>query len=243
VTGDGGEPDNATLARRLIRACDRAALGTVGTGGGPYTSLVLTACNAAGAPLLLMSDLAEHSKNIAADARVSLLFEQSAGADAPLETARLSVIGRAAPTDAPAARERYLRRHPDAVQYADFGDFRFYQVTVARAHLVAGFGLISWIEADALLPDQAATELAAAETDIIEHMNGDHRDALDLYATRLLGHGGDGWTMTGIDPDGLDLRRGGGTARLDFDAPVTTPADARTMLAKLAETARAAAGA
>ena len=76
--------DDALLARRLVRACDRAALGTIDADGNPYTSLVLTACDPLGAPLLLMSDLAEHSKQIAAGSAVSLLFEQSAGADAPL---------------------------------------------------------------------------------------------------------------------------------------------------------------
>ena len=237
--GGSDEPDDATLARRLIRACDRAALGTIGPDGSPYTSLVLTACDPAGAPLLLLSDLAEHSKHIAADARISLLFEQSAGADAPLETPRLSVLGTAARTDKPALRNRYLRRHPDASLYADFGDFAFYRVEVSRAHLVAGFGRISWIEAVDLLPERDADALIAAEAEIIDHMNTDHAEALNLYATCLLGREGKGWQMTGIDPDGLDLRRGGETARLDVDAPLTTPAEARGTLAALAERARA----
>ncbi len=239
MSGPPGDSDDAKLARRLIRACDRAALGTVSADGSPYASLVLTACDPAGAPLLLISDLAEHSKHIAGDPRVSLLFEQSAGAGAPLETPRLSIIGHAEATVDPAARERYLRRHPDAAIYAGFGDFNLYRVAVARAHLVAGFGRISWIGAADLLPRVDASALVEAEVEIVAHMNDDHTDALDLYAARLLDLAGDGWRMTGIDPDGLDLRLGGATARLDFDDPVLNPADARTTLAALAERARA----
>ncbi len=242
MSASSGSGD-ATLARRLIRACDRAALGTVGPDGGPHTSLVLTACDMAGSPLLLMSDLAEHSKHIADDPRVSLLFEMSAGADAPLETPRLSIIGRAAPVDDAAVRARYLRRHPDAAIYADFGDFQFYRVNADRAHLVAGFGRISWIGADALLPPadvDALAALTADEADIVDHMNADHADALDLYASKLLGLENDGWTMTGIDPEGLDLRYGGVTARLDFDQPVASTQDARATLVDLARRARSA---
>ena len=230
--------EDALLARRLIRACDRAALGTVDGDGSPYTSLVLTACDPLGAPLLLMSDLAEHSKQIAAESAVSLLFEQSAGADAPLDTPRLSVAGRATPTEDSAVRARYLARHPDAELYADFGDFAFYRVTVDRAHLVAGFGRIRWIDAADLLPDPGAADLIAAEADIVGHMNDEHADAVDLYATRLLGREGDGWRMTGIDPDGGDLRLDGATARLDFDAQVTTSGEARATLVDLAKRAR-----
>jgi putative heme iron utilization protein len=190
-----------------------------------------------------MSDLAEHSKHIAADPRVSLLFEKSAGADAPLETPRLSIVGRAEPVDDSVARARYLRRHPDAAIYADFGDFRFYRITADRAHLVAGFGRISWIGADALLPPahvDTLTALSADEADIIDHMNADHADTLDVYASKLLRLENDGWIMTGIDPEGLDLRHGGVTARLDFDQPVASAHEARTTLVDLARRARGA---
>src|SRR5476651_423918 len=90
-----------------------------------------------------------------------------------------------------------------------------YQVAVARAHLVAGFGRIDWIDADVLLP-RGLGALAAVEDDIVRHMNEDHADAVALYANVLLARPGEGWRVTGIDPEGIDLRSGGEVARLAF---------------------------
>jgi putative heme iron utilization protein len=91
-----------------------------------------------------------------------------------------------------------------------------------------------------------ARPLADAEPEILEHMNRDHAEAIELYANRIIGRQGAGWRMTGIDPEGIDLRRsmeaGGETARLDFEAPVLTPAAARLALAGLAQRARAIPG-
>ncbi|MDP6952658.1 MAG: DUF2470 domain-containing protein, partial [Alphaproteobacteria bacterium] len=179
---------------------------------------------------------AEHTRNIKADGRVSLLFENTAGLDDPLTGARVTLQGHAELCDEASARARYLARHPAAAGYADFGDVNFYRVTVARAHLVAGFGLIDWIDGDALRADAPA--LVAAEADIVAHMNADHADAIALYAAELLGQDGEGWTMTGIDPLGIDLRAGGRIARLDFSAPVADPDGARAALRNLAEAAR-----
>jgi putative heme iron utilization protein len=89
-----------------------------------------------------------------------------------------------------------------------------------------------------LLPDVGAAELAAGEADIVDHMNEDHADALALYAGKLLGLPDDGWVMTGVDPEGCDLRRGGACARLEFDQMATDPAAARAMLVALVEKSR-----
>ena len=123
--------------------------------------------------------------------------------------------------------------------YADFGDFAFWRVEVSRAHLVAGFGRIHWIDGRDLLLDMTGAEaLAATERDIVAHMNDDHADAIQLYATRLLGRSGEGWRMTGLDPEGLDLRRAGEVARLPFDRRVTDAESARAELVRLAKRAR-----
>ena len=91
-------PEN--LSRDLIRSSDRAVLSTAMTGDGwPYGSLVMTACDHAARPLLLISDLAEHTKNLGADTRASLLFDGTAGLDSPLTGARVTVMGRLAPTE------------------------------------------------------------------------------------------------------------------------------------------------
>jgi len=231
------EQTPAQTARGLMRACDRAALGTLLPDGAPYVSLVLIACAHDASPLVLISALAEHTKNLVRDTRASLLFDGTAGLANPLTGARASVVGRFTPDDDPALRARYVARHPDAAAYVDFHDFRLWRMAVERAHLVAGFGKIHWVDADALLSTPAPA-LVAAEPDILRHMNEDHADAVALYARELLGLNGDGWLMTGIDPEGIDLRRGGETARLAFDKPIDGPDQARAALAALAKQAR-----
>lgn len=241
--------DRGALCRRLMRCQAHAVLATnlpEAGGSRPYASLVAVACDIDASPLLLLSDLAQHTRNIAADRRVSLLFDgggdtlpADAGSD-PLAAPRLSLLGEATPSGDPGLLARFTARHPSAASYAGFADFRLYRVAIGRGHLVAGFGRISWIEPAELRFSGAAQSLAAAEAGIVAHMNADHADALTLYAARLLGRAGDGWRMTGIDPEGIDLRRDGETARVDFAAPVLIPQAARRALVALAEAARAA---
>jgi putative heme iron utilization protein len=232
-----GNDTAAATARRLMRALDRATLAT-SLEGWPYASLVLVALDHDASPLLLLSDLAEHSKNIKRDPRLSLLFDGTAGRDDPLTGPRVSVLGEAQLDADPRRLARFTARHPAAAGYAGFADFKLYRVAVARAHLVAGFGRIDWIAADALRQSGADPALAAAESDILAHMNADHADTLDLYATRLAGQSGTGWRLTGIDPEGADLRRAGGVARLDFGRPVRNAQEVRRAFIELAQRAR-----
>ena len=229
-------------ARHLMRAADRATLasGQHDAAGWPYASLVLCAADHDGSPILLLSDLAEHTKNVADDARVSLLFDGTAGLDDPLTGARATVLGTLSQDMGDRLRRRFLARHPSAAGYADFADFHFYRLETERAHLVAGFGAIDWIENGDLLFDATdARPLIDAEAGVVEHMNEDHADALDAYAQGLLGLSGSDWVMTGIDPEGLDMRRGGAVARLDFDTPITDAQSARKSLVALVHDARA----
>jgi heme iron utilization protein len=227
-----------------MRATDRATLATIARpdlpdAGAPYASLVLTALDHDASPVLLISALADHTRNIMANPHVSLLFDGTAGYDEPLAGPRVSVQGRAVWTDDARHRTRYLARHPGAAMYAGFGDFGFYRVEATRAHLVAGFGRIHWIDArDVVLDTGASAALAEHEAAIVEHMNTDHADAVQLYANRLLGRAGEGWRMTGIDPEGVDLRRAGAVARLPFAAPVHDPESARAELVRLVKHAR-----
>lgn len=234
-------------ARELVRSLDRAALATAlpgENGTWPYASLVLAAVDHDLSPILLMSDLAEHSKAIRADDRVSLLFDGTAGLEQPLTGPRVSLLGRAAPIgdggDDERLKRRFLMRHPDAEMYAGFGDFRFYRVALERAHLVGGFGKIRWLTAAELMPAPPAAALVDAEAAIVAHMNDDHADAVGLYAAKLLGLEGAGWRMTGIDGEGVDLRRGGMVARLALPSPVSGPDEARKGLIALAAKARTA---
>lgn len=230
----------AVHSRHLLRSLDRAALSTLlADGGHPYGSLVLVACDYDATPLLLLSDLAVHSRNIAAEARVSLLYDDTAGLESPLTGARATVLGRAVKSEEPRHRQRFLARHPEAAQYAGFGDFHVYAVPVERAHLVAGFGRIDWIDGAEVIQDGAAAMASAAwETAVVEHMNDDHADAIQLYAQVLLGADGAGWSMTGCDSEGCDLRRGGRVLRLPFASTVLGADDARRELVRLVRKAR-----
>jgi len=236
--------DRGTAARRLMRSRDHAALAT-SLAGRPYVSLVASACEHDASPLLLLSDLAQHTQNLLADPLVSLLFEDTGGRSDPLAGPRLTLLGRAERCDDPRSAARFAARHPASAGYAGFADFRLYRIAIERGHLVAGFGRIAWIEAADLCFAAEASALGVAEAEIVAHMNADHGDAIALYAERFLRRQGDGWRMTGIDPEGMDLRRsmeaGGETARLDFAEPVLTPAAARRALVALARQARNAA--
>jgi heme iron utilization protein len=239
-----GSTGTARAARDLIRGLDRAVLATalpVGpatTGPWPYASLVLVAADHDLSPILLISRLAEHTRAIERNDRVSLLFDGTAGLAQPLTGPRLSVLGRAAQSDGDRLKARFLARHPDAALYASFADFHIYRVAIERAHLVGGFGKIHWIAGADLLSAPPAAALIEAEAGIVAHMNDDHADALDLYATRLLGQTSAGWRMTGIDSEGLDLRREGLVQRLAFDHPIETAGEARKALVSLVARAR-----
>jgi len=229
--------DPAALGRRLLRAQQQTALAT-SLRGSPFVSLVLLVADLDTSPLLLLSDLAQHSRNIAFDPRVSLLLDGTAHHSHPLTGPRLTLVGQVEVTDDPRRHARFIAHHPASSVYSRFADFRLYRVRVERGHLVAGFGQIHWIEGRDLLFDADVRELAAAEPAILKHMNDDHAEAIANYARHLLGRTGTGWQMTGIDPEGIDLRCAGETARLDFAAPVLTPQAARAALVELAEKAR-----
>lgn len=235
------QDDMPRTVRGLLRALDRASLATNLPGepaAWPYASLVLVAVDHDLSPILLLSDMAEHTKAIKADDRVSLLFDGTGGLDQPLTGPRATVLGRAGRTADERLKARFLARHPDAALYAGFKDFGFYRVTVERAHLVGGFGKIRWIDGAELVPPQAAG-LAEAEAGIVEHMNADHADAVQLYAAKLIGRAGNGWRMTGIDSEGIDLRQAGNVARLAFDVPLQAAGEARKVLVALVGKARA----
>jgi putative heme iron utilization protein len=232
--------DPKATAKKLMRESRSGALATLQAGSGdPYCSLVNVATAADGAPLLLISRLAMHTKNILADPRASLMLDERKEGD-PLQGARVMLTGTAVVTSDESARRRYLARQPEAEAFASFGDFAFYEIKLKGAHLVAGFGRIVDLTAADLLADlTGAPSLLAAEPDVIEHMNRDHADTCRLYATRLLGAPDGDWRCVGCDPEGLDLQWRRLGLRLPFPQRVNEPAALRGMLKELARKARA----
>ncbi len=232
--------DARLAAKKLLREGRSAALATLlPDTGDPYCSLVNVATTPDGAPLLLLSTLALHTKNVLADARCSLMLDERKDGD-PLEGARVMLMGTLAATADAAARAAYLRRHPEAEMFAGFADFAFYRMGIARAHLVAGFGRIVDLKPADVLTDVAdAQALIDAEAEAIDHMNADHAEACRLYATKLLGARDGDWRCAGVDPDGIELQQGTTALRLAFPQRVTGPGPLRATLKALAEKARA----
>jgi putative heme iron utilization protein len=150
-----------------------------------------------------------------------------------LTGARVTVMGRFARVEDEALRRRYLARHPAAELYAGFGDFAFWRLLPERAHAVAGFGRIETIAADEMFP--SADEMTALEAGAIAHMNEDHDDAIQRYASKLLGATPGGWKIVAIDPDGADLQRGEEVLRLPFPRPAYSGGALRKTLADLGE--------
>jgi putative heme iron utilization protein len=235
--------DAAGLARSLLRRSRQGALATLMAGcGDPYCSLVNVASDIDGSPILLISRLALHTKNILGDARVSLMLDERAAGD-PLEGARIMLAGRAQQSEADhaaALRGRYLNAHPSAEAFVEFKDFAFFRIAVSGAHLVAGFGRIVDLAPAQFLTDVSdAAALLEAEPGAVAHMNEDHRDAMNLCATKLLGAEPAEWRCVGCDPDGMDLQAGVATLRLLFPERVTNGTELRKMLVRLVGEARA----
>jgi putative heme iron utilization protein len=230
----------APEARAMVRASLKASLGTLlHPSGHPYASLLLTATEPDGSPIFLISKLALHTKNLAADPRGSLLIDAT-GTDAdPMAGSRITLIGEVRPTTSATARRRFLARHPNA-GYADFPDFSFYAFDITSAHFIGGFGRIHDLPRSDLVIDTSGAEaLIENEPGIVGHMNEDHADANELYATRLLGGAPGHWRMTGIDPEGCDLVLGARALRLPFANRITNGEEARKELVRLVGEARA----
>jgi putative heme iron utilization protein len=198
-----------------------------------------------GSPLILVSRLATHTANLEVDGRASLLLAETGKGDA-LAHPRLTVLGTFGEVardgvDDARIRRRFLARHPKSELYAGFGDFAFWRMHVASAHLNGGFARAADLTAADVLTDvSGADDLIEAEQDAIAHMNADHAEACRLYATRLLGAPEGAWSCVAIDPDGIELQQSQTALRLAFPQRATGPAGLRAVLKQLADQARAA---
>lgn len=238
--------DPRALAKALLRATRAGTLGTLDRNTGhPFTSLANVATDVDGSPVILTSRLSTHTANLEHDQRASVLLAETGKGD-PLAHPRLTVLGtfgriEKETADEARVRLRFLARHPKSELYVGFGDFSFWRMAVASAHLNGGFARAADLAAADVMTDLAgADELIEAEAGAVAHMNTDHAEATRLYATRLLGLDDGPWRISGLDPDGADLTAGDRTARLAFPQRVTSAGALRQVLVELAKQARAA---
>lgn len=230
--------------RDILRSIRTGALGTLDRNTGhPVTTLANVATDTDGSPLILISKLASHTANLAADARASVLLARLGKGD-PQAHPRLTVLGTFARVEDEAERSRlkarFLARHPKARIYVDFPDFGIFRMSVASAHLNGGFARAADLAGSELLIDVADAEgLIASEAGAIAHMNEDHADAVAIYATVLAKEEPGPWRMTGADPEGFDLMAGDRTARILFPHPVTSGEMLHKTLVQMVREARA----
>ena len=238
------KPDTAfdarLAAKKLLREGRSGALATLMPGtGDPYCSLVNVATAASGAPLMLLSQLAIHTKNILADNRDF--------ADAGRAQGGRSAARRARDADGRSGRGA-LFFCPNSLSSAPPGGRTVRVLHRLRVLSSGDQPEPIWSPASAasstsppqdILTDVSdAQALLDAQADAIAHMNADHAEACRLYATKLLGAPDGDWRCAGIDPEGIELQNGRMALRLFFPQRVTAPGPLRAVLKQLAEQAR-----
>ncbi len=229
--------DLGNEARRFVRGQQQGVLSTLSQrlAGYPFGSVTPFILDQQGRPVILISTLAEHTKNIEADPRVSLIVQPFT--QDMQEAGRATLVGKAARLpEKDSLGPRYLRYFPKAETYFAMHDFAFYRIEPERIRYIGGFGKIHWLEARPYLA--ADNTLTEAETGILDHMNSDHADALLDYCLHFHGVAPDQATMIGIDGDGFDLRTDGRILRFDFAEPIDNAADARTALMDMVQRCR-----
>jgi putative heme iron utilization protein len=229
-----------TEARLLLRRARTAALGTLNLDPtGPYVSLANIATDASGCPVIFISKLAWHTRNILARPEGSLMVSEIPALGDALTGLRVTLMGKFEPLPAAEIAERYVSHHPAARFYLDFPDFSFWRLLPQKIHAVAGFGRIETMEPDEVfLPENTVAAVMASANGAVSHMNADHADAVALCAERLLGAEPGNWQITAIDPDGAHLQWQDKVLRLAFERPAETGDDLRQAFVTLAQKAR-----
>lgn len=232
-------------AQQFLRSTQHGILSTLSAkfAGYPFGSVAPFVVDHQGHLVILISTLAEHTKNILQNPKVSMVVfkdEQDLQANA-----RLTLIGDATIADKDDAllRARYLRYIPQAESYFDMHDFHFYRIAITQARYIAGFGKMGWMDANALNPSGEEIPLSAQELGIIEHMNADHAESLLSYCQHVHQQTGDSAIMIGVDPYGFDvILTQGDTSqplRFAFEQRVEDANAARQALVALSKAAKA----
>ncbi len=231
-------------ARALFLEQRHGVLSTISkaVSGYPFGSVVPYSVDQSGSPIILISDIAQHTKNIMADGRVSLTILDHSSDDLQAN-ARLTLLAQAFPPIMmkDEIADRYYRYFPDAKDYHKSHDFRFFRLNLEKIRYIGGFGEIHWLKAKAFSNENPFEN--DEELRVVNHMNEDHQKALRHYlrAFKDVTVGEDSSvTMTGIDAEGFDVRNGARHYRFNFDEPVETGQQAREALVKMARSGSAA---
>ena len=235
-------------ARKFLRSTRSGILSTHSArfAGYPFGSVAPFVLDHSCQPVILISNIAEHTKNIALNPKVSLLV--FAGAEDLQANARLTLLGEAVKifkdedTD---LRIRYLRYLPQAASYFDMHDFAFYRIHIHQARYIGGFGKMSWLsDVDLFDGLPQSSPLASQETAIIEHMNADHSENLINSCRHFHNVEATNVQMLGIDCDGFDVIANTGDTptmlRFDFEQQIHDAQSARVALVAMAQVAKAA---
>lgn len=237
----------ATEALQFLRSTRSGVLSTFSTkfAGYPFGSVAPFVLNHSGQPIILISTIAEHTQNIIANPKVSLLV--FAGDEDLQASGRLTLMGEAKKMDKDDAdlRARYLRYLPQAASYFEMHDFSFYRIEITEARYIAGFGKMGWISGDAMQSAEHTdnAQLAAQETGIIEHMNADHVHSLIAYSQHYHHITGIHAQMLGIDRDGFDAKvtdehEQSQILRFNFEAPINDAQSARMALVNMSKASK-----
>jgi heme iron utilization protein len=238
------EPERpAAAVRRLLWTERQAVLSTLSARrqGWPFASLAPYAPSRGGELILLLSDLAQHTKNVAADARSCLFVQDHRALADPQAGARATVLGcvrRASPAEVEDVRARYVARHPQAESYFRQHDFGLYLHSIEEVRFILAFGLIGWVPGTAVIEDAASDPIAPHAGAIVAHVNADHLAALAALC-RARGRPGEGARMLDVDRHGFDVDASGGRLRFEFDAPAETVDEVRARFRAMLDTARA----
>jgi putative heme iron utilization protein len=234
-------------ARKFLRSTHSGILSTHSAryDGYPFGSVAPFVIDHHCQPVILISNIAEHTKNIALNPKVSLLV--FATGDDLQANARLTLLGEAVKIfkdeDAD-LRMRYLRYLPQADSYFDMHDFAFYRIHIHQARYIGGFGKMSWLSDVDLFSDitNSGTLLASQENAIIEHMNADHAENLISYCKHFHNVDATQVQMLGLDCDGFDVEATVNNKttmlRFDFEAQINDAQSARAALVAMAKAAR-----
>lgn len=209
--------------------------------GYPFGSVVPFCLNQNNEIIILISDLAQHTKNIKENPKVSLTIHNE-DQDNIQKGWRLTLVGdavKASDDDYETLAARYERYFPESQKYHKVHDFNFYVIKPKKARYINGFGEIHWVNVDTIANPSIFDE--ATEADMITHMNEDHHDALILFLnTRMNVKKADKVRMTQIDQYGFTIAHDEKIQRFFFDKEATSPNDIRLFLVDMVKKVRAA---